>query len=370
MIKELTQEQIEQFPKYVDKWLKIGLSTQSCDKEKAQQAVKEAYKVAGLKEPTIFIWLDSPIAGCYGAEYLNQLDKYLKDNKLILSDLIGSQVYNSGWGSNDSGWLSYYNYFYEICNLECTKRLQPLMNLAENCGWWWPFENVVIMTEKPIEIHMKNGRLHNEKGPSILYKDGFSVYSLNGVKVPEWVVKTNSEDINPKDILKETNVEIRRELFRKVGAQRVLEKLGANVLHTYKDYELVEIDLGNNLKGRWLKMVNQSIGCIHVEGVPNDGYYKIINKKPKFQPYDIVKIKGTNYLSIVTEVYLNQCQDKDEHQWSFSVVHIDKNYPNKNSWYSSKELIYMNNIFEIIAKKSKDPFGSNSYEFKLKRRSK
>lgn len=100
-----------------------------------------------------------------------------------------------------------------------------------------------------------------------------------------------------------------------------------------------------------------------------NGYYKIVNKKPRFQPYDIVQIKGTSYLSIVTEVNLNQCQDMDEHQWSFSVVHIDKNCPEKNSWYSSEELIYMNNIFEIIAKKSKHPFGSNHYEFKLSRRS-
>ena len=59
----LTDEQKAKFPEYVKRWLDIGLSIDPCDKKKAQEAVVEAYQVAGQRPPEIFIWLESPILG-------------------------------------------------------------------------------------------------------------------------------------------------------------------------------------------------------------------------------------------------------------------------------------------------------------------
>ena len=51
MIEKLTKEQENKFQHYVDKWLKIGLSTDQVDKEKAESAASEAYEVVGLNRP-------------------------------------------------------------------------------------------------------------------------------------------------------------------------------------------------------------------------------------------------------------------------------------------------------------------------------
>ena len=59
------------------------------------------------------------------------------------------------------------------------------------CGWWWPFEGAVILTERPTQLHMDSeGKLHNPSGPAVLYPDGFSVYAWHGVRIPETIIKS------------------------------------------------------------------------------------------------------------------------------------------------------------------------------------
>jgi hypothetical protein len=112
--------------------------------------------------------------------------------------------------------------------------------------------------------------LHNETGPSVLYADGFSVYSLNGVRVHKEIVETPAEQIDPQIVMKETNAEIRREIVRKIGVERLCQKLGADVLDKQGHYELLNLSLGENRKRPYLKMLNPSIGTWHVEGVHPD----------------------------------------------------------------------------------------------------
>ena len=82
---------------------------------------------------------------------------------------------------------------------------------------------------------------------------------------------TKPEDIDPKIILKENNAEVRREIVRKIGIERLCQKLNAKVLDKQGDvYELLNLDLGENLIRPYLKMRNPSIGTFHVEGVSPD----------------------------------------------------------------------------------------------------
>jgi hypothetical protein len=72
-------------------------------------------------------------------------------------------------------------------------------------------------------------------------------------------------------VLKETNVEVRRELLRKIGVERFLAVAKSKTLHKRGNYELLSIDLSAELPGRrYLKMLNPSIGIWHVEGVPQE----------------------------------------------------------------------------------------------------
>lgn len=49
-IGKLTKEQINKFPAYVDKWLNIGLCTDTIDFEKSKEAVCLAYECVGLEK--------------------------------------------------------------------------------------------------------------------------------------------------------------------------------------------------------------------------------------------------------------------------------------------------------------------------------
>lgn len=58
--------------------------------------------------------------------------------------------------------------------------------LINECGWVMPFEEICLVCERPTKISFDSeGRLHAEPPqPAIEFSDGFSVYAINGVKVP------------------------------------------------------------------------------------------------------------------------------------------------------------------------------------------
>ena len=101
---------------------------------------------------------------------------------------------------------------------------------------------------------------------------GWGLYALNGVIVPREVVEAPAEKLDAHILLKEKNAEVRREIVRKIGIERVLKDLKATILDKQGTYELVSLDIGDNRKRPYLKMLNPS-SCIpvwHIEGVPPD----------------------------------------------------------------------------------------------------
>jgi len=62
-IDRLTVEAEALIPVMRDKWITIGLATGPADREAAQAAISDAYRMAGLEPPRIWIWLGSPWAG-------------------------------------------------------------------------------------------------------------------------------------------------------------------------------------------------------------------------------------------------------------------------------------------------------------------
>lgn len=98
----------------------------------------------------------------------------------------------------------------------------------------------------------------------------------------------------------------------------------------------------------------------------NLGMNKAENSKPKFCPYDVCLIVGTDEYLMITEVQLNLCQKDDVHQWSFAGETFNKYAELKHAWYLMEELEYVNNIFEMIAARSVHPFSSTKYSFDLK----
>jgi hypothetical protein len=250
VIENLTPEQEAKLDEYKEKWLKIGLNTEPANRDQAEIYAKKAYESAGLKPPEKFVWFDSP--------------------KQALDEVEGMSLDDFTYGNQDAGWLSFYNYFLEVCDLDCCEPLVPLMELSKHCGWWAPYEELAVMIERPVEIHFSNELLHKDLAPAIVFKDGFGIYALNGVRMPKDMVMTPADQIDPKVALKETNVEIRKEIIKKIGLEKVYGNLNKKILDTKGDYELVDLEIFDEIYRPYLKMTNPSTGDIHLEGIePN-----------------------------------------------------------------------------------------------------
>ena len=84
MTEQLTSQQETLFLKYLENWRKIALSTDRINREKAKQAIKEAYTLINEPQPQVFFF-DSPYAAAVALDKLcdeigcSQLD----DNDMI-----------------------------------------------------------------------------------------------------------------------------------------------------------------------------------------------------------------------------------------------------------------------------------------------
>lgn len=83
-----------------------------------------------------------------------------------------------------------------------------------------------------------------------------------------YINKSDPAKLSSKEMLTEPNAEIRRMLFARIGGVRILKELNAKTVDKQGSYELVDLDLGDNRRRPYLKMLNPSTGEVHVEGVP------------------------------------------------------------------------------------------------------
>ncbi|HVN67792.1 MAG TPA: hypothetical protein VMT55_05415, partial [Candidatus Sulfotelmatobacter sp.] len=85
-IEKLTAEQIAKFPEYVERWTKIGLSTEPADRPRAEAAIHKIYKTGGLPSPKTIVWCSSPLVAVLAINCLrNFTDEKIKK-------LIGTKV--------------------------------------------------------------------------------------------------------------------------------------------------------------------------------------------------------------------------------------------------------------------------------------
>jgi hypothetical protein len=309
LITELSQEQIDKFPFYVKKWTDIGMNNEPCNFKEAKKWVIEAYKVAKLAPPKFFFHFKSPEASAHAIFMIDALSTF--DSSYQSTEVYGNtddwmsifdnmweqykaQADNKAWykkfakqtgvsawddsakarmlscvskayaetdhvqkrkshlqsmlyGSHDAAWLSFYDFFYQEFDLECTHDLIPSFEIAKNCGWWSAYEEVAILQDRPTEIHItEDNILHREDGPCIVYGDGSEVYCLENFWFPKLVVM-NPEQITPEMVRNESNAEKRRILLQRYGGADVdngggylkfFEEVGAKVI----DRDFVVVD--------------------------------------------------------------------------------------------------------------------------------
>lgn len=239
------------------------------DRAAAEDAITRAYQKENLAKPE-FIWTRSPMEAARKC--------------LELGDTKDGLIYAAGYGNHDANWLAFYDYMRNVLGLvEETEELVPLMDHALVGGWYWPYDTICVMSERPIEIYTnERGDLHNFNGAAILYSDGFGLYSFNGLEVPKELALKPVSEFTKQDFLGQENADIRREISNKIGIHKTMELIGATVIDTYSyetkensgtdrvvhSYELIHVDYDGRGKRPYLKMVNPSIQEIHIEGVP------------------------------------------------------------------------------------------------------
>lgn len=257
MINHLTDEQTKLLEEYFKQGVEIGLSTENIeDSEEIKKIIYDLYTVI-LNKPTpdSIETFDSP----------KQVWRHICEVTGIKMSFVWSYLS----GSFDSYIFSYYDYMFKIGVTVSNdlKNKYDIWRRTQKLGLIYPFDDVCILCKKPETIKLNENGLHNEKGPALVYPDGWCIWSLNGVRMPSEYVTTPWNKLDPNLILKENNAEIRRELVRKIGIERIVDKLDAKIIDKEGEYELLTLNLGDNRVRPYLKMKNPSIGVYHIEGI-------------------------------------------------------------------------------------------------------
>lgn len=292
-IHDLTPEQ-EQIMKAVAKeYETIALGGKDdYDEGAARRGLEFVYKLAELKLKEI-IYCDSPLDMMWKAG--------LKEGDTF-------DAFGIGY---DAGWTAFYDFAERIGVAKYDPKwgFDIWKDFIRNSGVFatklYDDGRAYVCRRPTVFRRNAAGELHAENGMAIAWRDNYGEYFLNGVPVEEWLVMTPAEKIDPTVLTKETNAEVRREIVRKVGIDRVLSKCRAEVIDTYimksatfteqtpdgrqikvvrpeSKYELVVLDLGDNRRRPFLKMANPSLpGVWHIEGVPPET--KTVKEALKFR---------------------------------------------------------------------------------------
>ncbi len=309
MINELTEEQKKMIPVYANKWTKIGLSTEPL--KGYEETINLFYeKILNKKRPTKIILFSSPlqISKLVMEQTGKQINKELRQQtevqvweqvmgqvmeqirkqigEQVIEQIIEqvavqirqvSQIRQLKWQVVHSvepyikaeGYLAVYDYLNQVLDIQYPENWFVYKKIIE-LDLVYPFNDICIILDRPEQISIKNGVLHNETGMAIKYRDGWGIYSLNGVTVTKEIVETPADRLDPEIVLREANAEIRREIVRKIGVERLEKKLKPRVLDKWGDYELhdySEFFPKMRCSPVYLKMKNPSIGVWHYEGV-------------------------------------------------------------------------------------------------------
>ena len=269
MITELTPEQLAKFDGYVEKWTKLGLTTARRTAADAAIDFGIFQKKVLQKEPVPVELYDSP-AKCWAR--VNEI--YSKrEGRAVNLKFVYPYFDCQFW----AGWFAFYEFMRHELGVEYSNvDTYEAMLACQPYGMVFPLDEVCIVCQPPTVIKRNKSGLHCENGPALSYNGDNEIYALNGIVMPKEFVMTSAVNIKAADVMKETNVEIRRELIRKIGIESLMEQMPHKLLDKRDNYEVYSIELSTEVKdARYLKMLNPSLQIFHLEGLdPSIGTVK------------------------------------------------------------------------------------------------
>ena len=213
-----------------------------------------------------------------------------------VSDSVWASVRDSVWdfkvmdffypfllGEMDADVIGFYDFFEKVLNIDYGK-------VKENWEWWksstnfgliFPLENVCVISQKPTEFNLVKNRLHADGKPALQYADGFKIWALNGVRVPQYLAETPASNLDIEFFKKEPNADVKAEFIRKYGIERMVSM--GKLIDTWENHEST-----NNFN--WYKKSE----------------YKLIDMSPIFTTYDYLPyLKMRN--QTIPEIYHLEC---------------------------------------------------------------
>jgi hypothetical protein len=144
----------------------------------------------------------------------------------VCEDLGGdAQIQRAFYGQHDAGRVADYAALQSL-GVSGLDPFRGLIDAARACGWWWPFANAAVFTERPIVAATDDqGRLHCGTGPAVAYRDGWEIYAWHGALVPSEVI---NGDLTGEDWLEEPDVRVSRAIVERMGYEWLLAYMKAH----------------------------------------------------------------------------------------------------------------------------------------------
>jgi len=306
---------------------RLTLSTTPIDGQKATEAVKVAYAAIGLEQPEVIIcssprdvclqifnlfkhdhnrlgkklewkWMSPSIVGEFASPgvWQYELDRMTiepeADTTLssLMYELVESYVQSERTMGNvfPNHLLSLKSpdtpttlfkeiylteWYISSLGVNISQKAQEILRsqklLFEHCGLIFPFEKICAVCDRPRHLRFDSqNRLHAEAEPAIEFADGWKIYFYHGVKLPEEYGKVHPNLWQSQWLLTEENAELRRVLIQGIGYDRICQELSAKKIHSWQEYELLQIDNADVEPICLLKMTCPSTGFIHALRVP------------------------------------------------------------------------------------------------------
>lgn len=232
-ITEVPPEAWEKVDQIRQEWIDRQIVQSS--EEDIRKAVTDVYALMDLPAPEIHC-VESPYAAF---KYVKGLGEE-KDN---------INPYWSIWWQSWAGWYE----GAKILGVEFDEeKFNIFINWAKHCTFTIPYDKLCVVSHRPVEVHWQDNLLHNEKGPSVKYADGWAIWSIEGNQVDEQIVM-RPETQTIEQIAKEENEEIRRIRIDRFGWSRYLDETSSEVLDQRRNdieatYEiLAETPIGQRL---------------------------------------------------------------------------------------------------------------------------
>jgi hypothetical protein len=116
-----------------------------------------------------------------------------------------------------------------------------------------------IPSKKPPQINKiyEEFRLHNPDGAAMLFRDGWGVYSIHGILVPDDIIE-EPEKITWQRVVAESNAEVRRLMMDKMGKERLLRESEAKEVDRDRFGTLYRIEVKDDEPIQLLHVLNST----------------------------------------------------------------------------------------------------------------